>query len=231
MKVLRLPITPPESGLDPNLQSLFPHYLQLNPTSILKQAKLLMLFVNGFTRTSFRLTSGPYKIVYEKQRVVRNFKIREPVSVVVLALDRAFTNDKRIFRASQTSPQRPQLQDLEQIRRIRLQLSNVWVDPQSKNKTTHYYRPKKYNTTNEMRIFCKCREKCSGCLTWRCACFEAEAKWGAACYERDRNSESDCPNIAVAHLRSQKRLRVRDEIEEVESSKRQRRGMVGRGKE
>ncbi len=111
MKVLRLPITPPESGLDPNLQSLFPHYLQLNPTSILKQAKLLMLFVNGFTRTSFRLTSGPYKIVYEKQRVVRNFKIREPVSVVVLALDRAFTNDKRLFSASQTSLQRPQLQD------------------------------------------------------------------------------------------------------------------------
>lgn len=43
------------------------------------------------------------------------------------------------------------------------------------------------------------------------------------------NSESDFPNIAAPHLRSQKGLRVRDR-DEGESSKRQRRGMVGKGK-
>lgn len=40
-----------------------------------------------------------------------------------------------------------------------------------------------------------------------------------------RNNESDCPNIAAPHSRSQKRLRVRDGDEEEESSKMQRRGM------
>ncbi len=53
-----------------------------------------MLFVDVFTKTSFRPTSGPYDIIYGKQRVVRNFEVGDSVSIAVLALDRASKYDK-----------------------------------------------------------------------------------------------------------------------------------------
>ena len=70
-----LPVTLPESDLDLNLQSISPHFLRLNPTSIAEASDAPMLFVNILTRTSARPTSGPYDIIYGKQRVVGNFEI------------------------------------------------------------------------------------------------------------------------------------------------------------
>lgn len=80
-----------------------------------------------------------------------------------------------------------------------------------------------------MPVFCKCKDKHSWCSARRYACIKAEVKCGIACHGGDENCQSDCPNIAVPHLRSQKGLRVRDRDEEGEFSKRQRRG-AGKGK-
>lgn len=51
-------------------------------------------------------SSGPYRLTYGKQRIVRNFEVGESVNVADLTLDRASTNAKRVFWASPTSPQR-----------------------------------------------------------------------------------------------------------------------------
>ena len=89
-RTARLPVTPPESDLDPNLQSLSPHFLQLNSHVQLLWSKrsFPMLFVNLFTRTGFSQRAGPYEIIYGKQRAVRTRFGEESVSVA-LALDRA----------------------------------------------------------------------------------------------------------------------------------------------
>ena len=85
------------------------------------------------------------------------------------------------------------------------------------------------STTDQVPVFCKCKDKRSWCSTRRGACFKAEVNCGVACYGGDGNSEFNCTNIAAPHLRLQKGLWVRDGDEDGESSKRQRRGTVGRG--
>lgn len=45
----------------------------------------------------------------------------------------------------------------------------------------------------QIRYFCfyKCKNKCSWCSTWRCACLKADVKCGATCHgETDRENDN-----------------------------------------
>ena len=64
--------------------------------------------------------------------------------------------------------------------------------------------------------------------TRRCACEKADFKCGVACHGGGDNNNIECPNLDAPHLRSQKGLRARERDDKGESSKRQRRGTVGK---
>lgn len=59
---------------------------------------------------------------------------------------------------------------------------------------------------------------------------KADVKCRVACHrgvDQD-NDNVECPNLDIPHLRLQKDLRVRDRDDEGQSSKRQRRGTLGK---
>lgn len=84
------------------------------------------------------------------------------------------------------------------------------------------------STTDKVSVFCKFKDKSSLRSTRRCACLKSDVKCGVACHGEEDNDHVECPNPDIPHLRSQKGLRVRDRDDEGESSKRQRRGTVGK---
>ena len=84
-----LPVTPPEFDLDPDL-------LQLNPTSLNEVSKASRAFRERIHENQFQANERSIR-QYGKQRAVKNFEVGESVSVAVPALDRASTDDKRIF--------------------------------------------------------------------------------------------------------------------------------------
>lgn len=94
----RLPVTPPEFDLDSVLQSLPPHlrFLQLNPTSANEASKASRAFRERIQENQLQANQQSIR-QYRKQRGVKNFKVGESVSIVVLALDRASTDDKQSF--------------------------------------------------------------------------------------------------------------------------------------
>ena len=94
----RLPVAPPEFDLDPDLQSLSPHlqFLQLNPTSLAEANETSNAFHERIHENQLHANERSIR-QYGKQRAVRNFEIGESVSVAVPELDRASTDDKRIF--------------------------------------------------------------------------------------------------------------------------------------
>ena len=94
----RLPVTPPEFDLGPDLQSLSPHLqvLQLNPTSLTEASKASRAFCERIHENQLQANAWSIR-KYGKQRAVKNCKVGESVSVAVPALDRASTDDKRIF--------------------------------------------------------------------------------------------------------------------------------------
>lgn len=66
------------------------------------------------------------------------------------------------------------------------------------------------STTDKVPGFWKCKDKRSWSSAPRYACIKAEVECGVAYHGGEGLSQSDCPNIAAPHLRSQKGLQVRD---------------------
>ena len=97
-RLKRLPVMPPEFDLDPDLQSLSPHlqFLQLNPTSLNEASEASMAFRERIHENQLQANEQLIR-QYGKQRVVKNFEVGESVSIAVPALDRASTDNKRIF--------------------------------------------------------------------------------------------------------------------------------------
>ena len=102
------------------------------------------------------------------------------------------------------------------------------LTPAPDRKITLHAVAARKSTTDKVPVFCKCKDKHSWCSTRRCACVKADVKCGVACHGGGDNDHVECSNLDISHLRSQKGLRVRDRDDERESSKRQRRGTVGK---
>lgn len=84
--------------------------------------------------------------------------------------------------------------------------------------------------TDKVPVLCKCKDKHSWCATWRYICVKAGISCGVAYHEKRDNDNIECSNCDIPHLRLQNTLRVRNRNDEKESSKRQRRRMVGKGR-
>ena len=94
----RLPVMPPEFDLNSVLQSLSPHlqFLQLNPTSLNEASKASRAFCERIYENQLEAYEQLIR-QYGKQSGVKKFKVGKSFSVVVSALDRPSTDDKRSF--------------------------------------------------------------------------------------------------------------------------------------
>lgn len=172
---------------------------------------------------------------YGKQRLVKVFEIDDKVSVAVLALDRASTDDKRIFgriirivgdmygiqtrygildRLHPTSELMP-LPDI-----IDLGIP----DPAPTKKISLRYVSAQESTTAVTPVHCRCKDQKTWCATRRCACIKGGVKCSVACHggKSGKDNDINCPNIAAPTMRTQKELRLRENDSQEESSKRPR---------
>lgn len=213
----RLPVTPPEFDLDPDLQFLSPHLqvLQLNPTSLNEASKASRAFRKHIHENQLQANERSIR-QYGKQRVVKNFEVGESVSVAVPALDRASTDDKRIFGQVKQVDNGPsyEIQAKYGVLDCNFPTSELMplpstIDleipvPDLNRKITLHAVAARESTTDKVPVFCKCKDKRSWCSTRRCAYLKAEVKCGVAGHGGDGNGGTDCPNIASPALRSQK---------------------------
>ena len=90
--------TPTKFFLDPGRQSLSPHLqsLQLNPALLAEASEASDAFCERIHENQLQANEQSIR-QYGKQCAVRNFEVGEPDSIAVPALDRASTDDKRIF--------------------------------------------------------------------------------------------------------------------------------------
>ena len=160
------------------------------------------------------------------------------VSIGVPALNRASTDDKRIFgrvinaydeyntytiltkygvldRQYPTSEINPLPDNIE--------LSIPDLPPS--NKVTLHHCAAQESTAEKVPVHCNCRDQKIWCKTRRCACIKADAKCSIACY--GGNAEEDCPNISNMRQRTQQGHRRRGTRDDG-SEKRQRRNTAGR---
>lgn len=122
---------------------------------------------------------------------MRSFEVGEAVCVAVLALDRASTNDKRVFdkvASIHSGPSYPN--DVLHTRskfstsELMPRLSTIDLEiptPASHKKITLHVVAAHESTTDQEPIFGKCKDKRSWCSTRRCVCVKAEVKCGIAC--------------------------------------------------
>lgn len=92
------PSTPPSHPLDNNLQALSPQMqsLRLNPESLREAAESSSTFRAHIHANQLHANEGSIR-QHGKQRSVKVFAMEAKVSVAVPALDRASTDDKRVF--------------------------------------------------------------------------------------------------------------------------------------
>lgn len=103
-----MPVTPPEFYLDPDFESFSPHlqYLQLNPTSLAEASEASNAFREQIHKNRPQVNERSIR-QDRKQRVMRNFEVGKSVGVAVLAIDRASTDDDRIFGQAKQAHNRP----------------------------------------------------------------------------------------------------------------------------
>lgn len=80
------------------------------------------------------------------------------------------------------------------------------------------------STTAVTPVHCGFRDQKTWCSIRRCACIKADVKCSVACDggKSGKDNDTECPNIAAPTMRTQKRLRVRENDSQEESSKRAR---------
>ena len=161
---------------------------------------------------------------YGKQRQITTFEVGDQVSVAVPALDRASTDDKRLFgRVISVKEDFDSYQILTKygildrnypISELNPLPSHIDIEiptpPPTATVTLHYCAAQE-STTEKVPVHCNCRDQKTWCSTRRCACVKAEAKCSIACHGgTNQDNTPDCPNISSMTIRTQRGHRVRD---------------------
>lgn len=97
-------------------------------------------------------------------------------------------------------------------------------DPAPIKKISLCYVSAQESTTAVTPVHCGCKDQKTWCSTCQCACIKAGVKCSVACRGRKSGKVNDtnCPNIAAPTMRTQKRLRLRENDSQEKSSKRPR---------
>ena len=175
---------------------------------------------------------------YDKQRQVTTFALFDQVSVAVPALDRAPTDDKRIFgRVIGLNPEYNSYQILtkygtldrnyptSELNPLPSEIDIGIPDPAPQRTVTLHYCASQESTTEKVPVHCNCRDQKTWCSTRRCPCVKAEAKCSIACHGgTNQDNTPDCPNISAPRMRTQRGHRTRDAANK---AKRQRRDKAG----
>ena len=175
---------------------------------------------------------------YGKQRQITTFALFDQVSVAVPALDRASTDDKRIFgKVVGLFPEYNSYQimtkygfldrnyPVSELNPLPSEIDIRIPEPMPQATVTLHYCAAQESTTKKVPVHCNCRNLKMWCSTRRCACVKAEAKCSIACHGgTDQDDTPDCPNISSMRMRTQRGHRVRDGVKE---AKRQRRDRAG----
>lgn len=160
-----------------------------------------------------------------QQRNVVALKEGDPVSVAVPALDRASTDDKRVFGRVITVYEELYLYKILTKygvldRNYPISVLNplpptidlgIPEPPPTAVITLHYCATQE-STTKKVPVHCGCKDQKTWCSTRRCACFKANVKCSIACHGgKDQDNIPDCPNISSMQMRTQKGHRTRDQ--------------------
>lgn len=239
------PSTPPLHGpkeglpvdpdlLSPRLNRLRIEEVDSNPTTQLRQQ----------VRINQEHANKRSQRQYGKQRQITTYEIGDQVSVAVPALDRASTDDKRIFgRVIAVREEYDSYQILTKYGVLDRQYPiselnplpehidiGIPTPPPTMVVTLHHCAAQE-STSEKVPVQCNCRDQKTWCSTRRCACFKAGTKCSIACHGgTNQDNTPDCPNISSMATRTQRGLRTRDNYGDKEASeaKRQRRNTAGR---
>lgn len=179
---------------------------------------------------------------YGKQRNIMTFSVGDTVSVAVPALDRASTDDKRIFgRVIKVYEDKDVYKIVTKYGILDRNYPVSELNPlpgtidlaipqlQPTNVVTLHHCAAQESTTDKVPVYCGCKELKAWCSTRRCACFKAGAKCSIDCHGGKNQDEiPDCPNISTMDKRTQKGHRQRDSRQEKQQEKRRRRDEAGR---
>ena len=226
-------------AIDPQGEESSDNFLPLSPTLPIRQQ----------VQINQKHANERSKRQYGKQRHIITFEIGDQVSVAVLALDRAVTDDKRIFgRVIDVNEDYDSykiitkygvldrnypISELNPLpRHIDIGISNP---PPTAQVTLHYCAAQE-STVEKVPVHCNCRDQKTWCSTRRCACVKAEVKCSIACHGgTNQDNTPDCPNISSMAMRTQKGHRTRDQTQdqirdqelEAKEAKRLRRNTAG----
>ncbi len=206
--------------------------LDTNPTNSLRQR----------VRINQQHANERSKRQYGKQRRTTTFDVGDQVSVAVPALDRASTDDKRLFgRVIGVKEDFDSYQILTKygvldrnypISELNPLPNHIDIGiptPAPTARVTLHYCAAQESTTEKVPVHCNCRDQKTWCSTRRCACVKAEAKCSIACHGgTNQDNTPDCPNISSMAMRTQRGHRTRDRDQIAKEAKRQRRNTAGR---
>lgn len=178
---------------------------------------------------------------YGKQRQTTTFELGDQVSVAVPALDRASTDDKRLFgrvigvhedyNSYQIVTKYGILDRNYPISELNPLPSHIDIgipNPPPTAKVTLHHCAAQESTTERVPVHCNCRDQKTWCRTRRCACVKAEAKCSITCHGgTNQDNTPDCPNISSMIMRTQRGHRSRDGDAGAKEAKRQRRDRSG----
>lgn len=244
------PSTPPnrrpEDGLpvDPDLLSPQLDRLRLAQQDVEERDELASTFTTSLrqqVQINQRHANERSKRQYGKQRQTTTFELGDQVSVAVPALDRASTDDKRLFGrvigvhkdydSYQIVTKYGILDRNYPISELNPLPSHIDIEipnPPPTAKVTLHYCAAQESTTEKVPVHCNCRDQKTWCSTRRCACIKAEAKCSVACHGgSNQDNMPDCPNISSITMRTQRGHRTRNRDNEAQEAKRQRRNRAG----
>ena len=208
-----------------------PHELDSTPTTRLRQQVLI----------NQKHANERSQRQYGKQRQTTTFELGDQVSVAVPALDRASTDDKRLFgRVIEVHEDYNSYQivtkhgildrnyPISELNRLPDHIDIEIPNPPPTVKVSLHYCAAQESTTERIPVHCNCRDRKTWCSTRRCACVKAEAKCSIACHGgTNQDNTPDCPNISTMAMRTQRGHRTRDEESRMKETKRQRRDRSG----
>ena len=181
----RLRIVQQQESQEPESQELESQELDNAPTTALRQQ----------VQINQKQANERSQRQYGKQRQVTTFELGNQVSVAVPALDRASTDDKRLFgRVIGLHPEYNSYQILtkygfldrnypiSELNPLPSQFDlGISEPPPTVTVTLHYCAAQK-STSENVPVHCNCRDQKTRCSTRRCACVKAEAKCSIACH-------------------------------------------------
>lgn len=157
--------------LDPYLQ-----FIQLNPTSLNEASKASRAFHERIHENHLQANERSIR-QYGKQRAGKYFEVRESVSIAVPALDRASTDDKRIFGRVKQVHNGPNY-EIQTIYGVldrnfltsklmslpsTIDLEMPITNPPDREISLHAAAARE-STTDKIPVFCKCKDKRSWLL-------------------------------------------------------------------